>query len=117
MSGIRIGRAKIGNVVNIEGNVYLRASGAGLEAAVGQVLASRDPDEVSRLLEQLDSEARGEDHDDLTVERVAAEAERQLENARPPTPVAERVASIAQGAAGGVISQGVFLALRGIFGF
>lgn len=118
MGGIRIGKVgKVRDIINVEGNVYLDGEGPrGLETIVREVLQSDDPASVVELLKRLDAAAMESDAA-LTRERITAEAERQLETAHPPRPVAEAVRTVAQGAAGGVVSQGIFLALRGVFGF
>lgn len=115
MGGINIKKAKIGNVVNIEGNVVIRADGSlDIPSIVRAALTAADPSIAVAILRQLDDAAR---ETGVAPQEIEAEATRQLEMSHPSRPVAEAVATVAQGAAGGVVSQGIFLALRGIFGF
>jgi hypothetical protein len=117
MSGIWIGRAKVKTMVNVEGDLYIdRDEGLRLGQAIEQLLATDDSESARHLLHELNAKAaRGDSQ--LSVEDVAAETERQLERDAPSRQTAERIANVAQGAAGGVISQGVVLAIRGYFGF
>jgi hypothetical protein len=116
MGGINIGRATIrGNVINIEGNVVVRADGTlDIPSIVRAVLTATNASTAVERLGQLDAIVR---EAGVPREQIESEAAKQLESSKPPRPVADAVAGVAQGAAGGVVSQGVFAALRAIFGF
>lgn len=121
MGGVRIKNAEIGVFNNFEAPVSVHGDvvDTSIETLVREVLAVSDPARAAELARRLDAQLACS-VEPVTAEMVEAEARRQLEDdpeapgARKP--VADALGTVATGAAGGVLSQGLWFALRGLLG-
>jgi hypothetical protein len=122
MGDINIGKARIrGGIVNVDrsvtvgGSLVVTAAGTpDVAAIVAAVLRSTEADDAQRLLAELDELAG---RSGIPRSRVEQEASKQLAASVPPAAVVETVRAVATGAAGGVVSQGIFAVLRSALGF